>query len=542
MPKADSIPSHIGQNVSLASASPGGSGQVRPRSGENPNRTSQPKAPRVLAITGGKGGVGKTSIALNLGLILARMGKRVLLLDGDTDLANVNIMLGRYPKYTLEHVVSGECSMREVVLAVNNGLHLIPGANGVQRCIDMNTHDRQRILATLARIERSYHYVLVDTAAGLQASVMHMIAASSMACVVVTPDPTSLTDAFSLLKVLNRRGYKRNPGIVVNMARGASQAQSVFRRFSAAAQRYIGVKPEYLGAIWRDETIAQSITTQRPVALLDRTDPSCRQFWSLAEMLDMRLDRNNPPTGGFAAYWERLARKQAQAKAAPPAAETTGERRPESANRAEPEAVNSQVKQQATPAAPVRDAPDGLVRVEERWQSWGEQLRELMANPETTPLQRYQALTQCMEVLGAHMDEEIIEVLQTGLAAMSWDKLPVVQRSHFAAHLRQLADQVDPPMFDRTTKKLTAAESPVRPKSGYQPAVERPRYDETAFGSQEMLLSRLRSQPAGASIADILESFGYRHEDQSSAAGGNRARSFDDEDERTSRHGRPGRW
>lgn len=206
------------------------------------SRTSRhiPKQPRTLAITGGKGGVGKTSVALNLSLTLAREGYRVLLLDGDTDLANVSIMLGRYPERTLANVMAGECSLRDVIMEAEWGLHIIPGASGVEQCVDMAAEESLRVLKALSRLEKNYDYVITDTASGLQKTGMHMIAAAELACVVVTPDPASLTDAFSLIKLLIRRGYRRTPSVLVNMAQGASQARSVFQRLDAAAVRHLG--------------------------------------------------------------------------------------------------------------------------------------------------------------------------------------------------------------------------------------------------------------------------------------------------------------
>jgi MinD-like ATPase involved in chromosome partitioning or flagellar assembly len=260
------------------------------------SRTSRhiPKQPRTLAITGGKGGVGKTSVALNLSLTLAREGYRVLLLDGDTDLANVSIMLGRYPERTLANVMAGECSLRDVIMEAEWGLHIIPGASGVEQCVDMAAEESLRVLKALSRLEKNYDYVITDTASGLQKTGMHMIAAAELACVVVTPDPASLTDAFSLIKLLIRRGYRRTPSVLVNMAQGASQARSVFQRLDAAAVRHLGLQLHYLGAIWRDETLRQSVMNQRPVALLPASDPSSRQFRTLADMLNVRL-RQLPP-------------------------------------------------------------------------------------------------------------------------------------------------------------------------------------------------------------------------------------------------------
>ena len=279
--------------------------------------------PDIIALTGGKGGVGKTSVAVNLALTMARGGRRVLLLDADTDLANVSILLGLYPNRTLEHAMAGECPLADVIQEGPHGLHIIAGASGVQRCMDMDTGDAGSVLRELAGMEQAYDTILIDTASGLRPAALHMIAASALACVIITPDPASLTDAFSLLRVLQRRGYRRTPGVVVNMAAGASQAREVFRRFSGASQRHLSMDTEYIGAIWRDESIRQSVELQRPVALLSESDPSSRQFTILADQLTRHLSQLTARKGGLAAYWYHRSRRQreisAPEAASPPA-------------------------------------------------------------------------------------------------------------------------------------------------------------------------------------------------------------------------------
>ena len=265
--------------------------------------------PRVIALTGGKGGVGKTSVAVNLALTLARRGQRVLLLDADTDLANVSILLGLYPTRTLEHAMTGECPLSDVIQEGPHGLHIIAGASGVERCMDLDIGDARSVLAELASMERAYDLVLVDTASGLRPAALHMIAAASLACLVITPDPASLTDAFSLLRVLQRRGYRRTPGVVVNMAAGASQAQAVYRRFAGATRRHLDMDAQYIGAIWRDESIRQSVELQRPVALLAESDPSSRQFVSLSGQLLAHLARLPQRPAGLGAYWSQRSRR-----------------------------------------------------------------------------------------------------------------------------------------------------------------------------------------------------------------------------------------
>ncbi|MAA63607.1 MAG: ATPase [Alteromonadaceae bacterium] len=415
-----------------------------------------PRHPRILAVTGGKGGIGKTSVSLNLALALSRQGNRVLLLDGDTDLANVTIMLGQYPRLSLADVLAGTCTLEQAIFEAPYGLHILPGASGVERCMGIAPSDRLAVMRGLASFEKHYDYILIDTAAGLQDNVIHMIASAALACVVVTPDPTSLTDAFSLIKVLRRRGYRRTPSVLINMAKNAGQAQGIFQRFYTALQKHLDVTPHYLGAIWRDDTLRESVRLQRPVSLSAPSDPCYRQFRVLADMLKVRFNQLEPRRSGFAAYWNRVAERQAS-------------------------------------APQVKVAP---VVIEQRWLDWSNQLQALINHPDSTSIQQYNALTSCFVQLGETINEDTIEIIQTGLASMPWERLPGAQREHFAAHLRHLADQISPPRRE-----------PARPAA---PAKRRrqvpePRYDEVRFGHQDSLLRALREQPDNVSLDTLLD-------------------------------------
>lgn len=423
-----------------------------------------PNQPRTIAVTGGKGGVGKTSVALNLALTLARQDKRVLLLDGDTDLANVSIMVGLYPRRTLANVMAGECPLEDIILESDYGLHIVPGASGVQDCMDMGQAESLRILRALNNLESRYDYVITDTAAGLQAAGLHMIAAAELACVVVTPDPASLTDAFSLIKVLRRRGYSRIPSILVNMAQGASQARSVFQRLDSAAQRHLGISLHYMGGIWRDETLRQSVLNQKPVALLPVSDPSCRQFHTLADMLDVRLSQLPPRKAGIAAYWHRVSRRDAP--------------------KPDGQQTQSNGEQPATRPAPRKESV--LEAVSE--------LEAVFGQGEVEPLLRYEAFTRLFALLGSTLDSDAVEIIQTGLGSMNWENLDVERRNHLAAHLRNLADQVAP----------TAAR--VTPEAQRAPAQSEPVYDRISFGEQDRLVRVLREQPADISLDQLLRS------------------------------------
>lgn len=440
------------------------------------------KHARIMAITGGKGGVGKTSVALNLALAFARQDYRVLLLDGDTDLANVMIMLGEYPRRTLENVLTGDCTLAEAIFEAPHGLHILPGASGVERCMDITKEERLGLLRSLAALEKQYDYILIDTAAGIQSNVIHMIASAVLACVVVTPDPTSLTDAFSLIKVLHRRGYRRTPSVLINMAAGTSQARSIFQRFQGAVQRHIGVAPHYLGAIWRDETLRQAVATQRPVALMPMSDPSCRQFLSLAERVQLRLGQIEPRKAGFAAYWNHVANRQQQRPLS-----ATGDGSP-----VEPRNDSNAASKE------VAVAPDGI---DKRWSDWRLQLNALLACRETTALQRHEAITHCLAQFGQQMDGNTIETLQAGLAAMEWKALPVSQRKHFARHLRHLADQVEPVA---SAGQSTGSPTPLS-------SDEEPRFDEGRFGDQSALVRAMKAQPDHLSLDDLLDALTDRN-------------------------------
>ena len=436
------------------------------------DRTSAPQArrqPRTLAITGGKGGVGKTSVAINLALTLARDGSKVLLLDGDTDLANVSIMLGRYPQRTLADVITGSSSLQDVIMTADYGLDIVPGASGVDQCIDMEASASLRVLKALSQLEKRYDYVITDTASGLQPTGMHMIAAAELACVVVTPDPASLTDAFSLIKLLVRRGYRRTPSILVNMAQGASQARTVFQRLEGAAQRHLGISLHYLGGIWRDETLRQSVLNQRPVALLPESDPSCRQFRSLSDMLNVRFRQISPKKAGIAAYWYRVSGKRQPAMSAPaiaPPAPST----PEAVAESDSQACQNKI---------------------------GE-ISDLIAASGEASLLRYDAFNQFFALLGRTMDEDAVEILQTGLASLPWENMGEDQRRQFATHLRHLATEMEP------VSHAAAPAPPATPADTH--SGQEPYYDRVSFGEQSRLIRALKEQPSDVTLDQLLRS------------------------------------
>lgn len=259
--------------------------------------------PRVLAVTSGKGGVGKTSIAVNLGITLARAGRRVCILDADTGLANVNILLGLHPQRGLAEVLAGECSVEDVLFEGPHGLKVIPGASGIRNCVELSAARQRRLVTELARIEPLFDDLILDTAAGIGDTTLDFVAAGHQVLLVITPEPTSLTDAFSLLKVALRR-HPLDCQVVVNMVADISEARAVYQRFGGAVEKYLGITVGFLGFIQRDESLRAAVTLQHPVAMFSEHDPSVRPFQRLAQALnDLPWDTSNRTP--FSRFWFR---------------------------------------------------------------------------------------------------------------------------------------------------------------------------------------------------------------------------------------------
>ncbi|WP_412852209.1 MinD/ParA family protein [Ectothiorhodospira shaposhnikovii] len=247
------------------------------------------RRPQVIAITSGKGGVGKSSIAVNLGLCLCMRGHSVCILDADTGLANVSLLLGLRPEYSLEHVLSGKHTIEAVIQKGPHGLKLIPGAHGISECVDLDIHQKQHLARELARIEDEFDYLLLDTAAGISETTLSFIGAAHRMLLVLTPEPTSLTDAYSLLRLALRQGDV-NCQVLVNMVGDVHEARNVFQRFSGAVEKYLKARVNFLSFIQRDESLRNAVLLQYPVALFPEHDPSHRTFQRMADALE-----NAPP-------------------------------------------------------------------------------------------------------------------------------------------------------------------------------------------------------------------------------------------------------
>jgi flagellar biosynthesis protein FlhG len=224
-----------------------------------------PKPVRVIAVTSGKGGVGKTNLSVNLGVSLAQMGKRVALLDADMGLANVDILLGLSPEFNLSHVLSGEKTLNDIMLKGPAGLKVIPASSGIQQMSELSTVEQAGIIRAFSEIDQNLDVLIVDTAAGISSSVVNFARACQEIIVVVCDEPTSLTDAYAYIKLLNRDYGLSKFHIVTNMVQSVQQGQQLFTKLTKVTDRYLDVSLSYTGAIPFDEYLRKSVQKQKPV-------------------------------------------------------------------------------------------------------------------------------------------------------------------------------------------------------------------------------------------------------------------------------------
>ena len=260
------------------------------------------RAPKIIAVTSGKGGVGKTSVTVNTGIALSQKGYKVCLFDADANLANINILLGVAPEYTLQHVLSGEKDIREILLQ-KCGLYIVPGASGIADFIGLQLHAQQRMIQAMETLENDFDYLLVDTSSGIDSTVLSFVESANQSIVVITPEPTSLTDAFSLLRVLKKRGHDKKVNIVVNSVSTEQRAQKIYTRFADAVEKYLGYRPEFLGSVLKDELLSSAVCIQTPVIQYKPTAPSSNGFYRLADAIDKKIDFATSQT--LSSQWKR---------------------------------------------------------------------------------------------------------------------------------------------------------------------------------------------------------------------------------------------
>lgn len=260
----------------------------KPAGGGSPStrkRRSAKRATKIITITSGKGGVGKTNIVANIGYTLGRFGKKVLVLDADLGLGNLDVLLGLTPQYNLSDVIHGDKQLADIIVEGPGRLKILPAASGIQELTDLTVDERYNVFSQLGDLIKDFDIVLIDTAAGISSNVLFFNINADEIMVVVTPEPTSITDAYALMKVLSVKYGTDRFKLVVNAAVSQQEADDVFRQLSLVADRFLNIRIDYYGWVGLDEKLKKGVRQQKIVCEMAPLAKSSRDFSILSRKI-----------------------------------------------------------------------------------------------------------------------------------------------------------------------------------------------------------------------------------------------------------------
>ena len=271
---------------------------------KNTRRTPGSNA-RVIAITSGKGGVGKTSIVGNLGYALTKLGKKVLILDADLGLGNLDVLLGLAPKYNLSHVILGEKTIDEILVEGPGKMKILPASSGIQELTNLTKDQKIQILTQLDILIDSVDVLFIDTAAGISSNVMDFNATAQEVVVVVSPEPTSITDAYALMKVLSLKYSGKACKLMVNMVKRPEEGREVFRQLQLVTDRFLDITVEYLGYVLFDGKVPKGVKSQKVVSEMYPETPASKCSMDISKKISS-MSPLDLPKNGSNLFWQHL--------------------------------------------------------------------------------------------------------------------------------------------------------------------------------------------------------------------------------------------
>jgi flagellar biosynthesis protein FlhG len=259
---------------------------------------------RIITVTSGKGGVGKTNLSVNMALYLASQGFRTCVFDADLGLANISILLGIAPEYDLDDVISKRKRIEEIIIKDCHGIDIIPGCSGVSRMADLEPENLSDLLDSLSRLDE-YDFLIFDTSAGISKNVISFCMASSELILVVTPEPTSLVDGYSLLKVLSLNGYDQPVNVTVNQAKSVKVADVVFNKLKSTVEKYLPIRLTPFGTVLHDPSVARAVNKQQPFISLYPNSTASKCIKNMARHL-LRKKNVKYANTSLAMFWSKF--------------------------------------------------------------------------------------------------------------------------------------------------------------------------------------------------------------------------------------------
>lgn len=238
---------------------------------------------RVIAVTGGKGGIGKTNIAVNLAMAMSQLGRKVMVMDADLGLGNVDVLLGLHPKANLHHVITGERTLEEIMMDGPGNIKVIPASSGIQDMAQLDAHTHAGLITAFSELSHDVDVLIIDTAAGISDTVISFLRAAQEVLVVVNDEPASITDAYAIIKLLSRNYSVFRFRIVANMTQSAQHGREIYTKISKVTDRFLEVALDYAGHIPEDDFLRKSVKKQRAVVEAFPRSKSAQAFALLAD-------------------------------------------------------------------------------------------------------------------------------------------------------------------------------------------------------------------------------------------------------------------
>ncbi len=260
---------------------------------------------RTISVTSGKGGVGKTTMVANIALNLAQSGKKVLILDGDLGMANVDILFGVKTDGSIHDIVSGRKEMKDILVEVSKDVFLIPGGSGMVEYNNLNHFERRAMIEAVTSLPFGFDYLLIDTAPGISENVLFLNSSAQSVSVVITPEPASFTDAYALIKVLNTQYKVNHFSIICNEVRDEQEGLNLYKRFNEVVNRFLYIGLDYWGSVPNDPVLKKANQMQR---LIVRHDPSAESARAIRQ-LSLQIERSSKQvetTGGMQMFWDQV--------------------------------------------------------------------------------------------------------------------------------------------------------------------------------------------------------------------------------------------